>query len=548
MDFTLTVPDEILLHIFSDAQYIDRPYTTPRTGYSLPPLLYLGWINVTFVSRRWRRVAINGAMLWTSIDGALGPYWVREFTRRSKDTPLIVDGRHFCAKNMELSLRELVSAHHTRFATMRIDVISGITPAVSFIDTITPHMFHNLQELNFEGANMSPRNTESCNSLLKRAPCLRRLALYLPGMSYIDFDWKYPFFRQLTSLNLGWDNHRSNLISSHFFDVLRQMNALTRLLLKHTDSSRLPITSNCDSSCLSTSGSFVHLNKVQSLILMTPMEMQAHLLRHIRLPSDARVSLASDPSFYAPVETSPYEALAQSLHGFLNLHTEARQFSSAYILFAYSRVILGLARTKEPCYPCTDRRVTMFTHDQLSGEDLTVPLLDRGGRLPAILRCLSTHTIRTLTLYDAGVSHAEAHLSFFPNVEHLSLRANPRADRKSMYGLRSLVAEPGLLPALRVVEMHGDLYGIWLYYRDNFASPTGFPSLEDVLEVRKEMGTPLKAIYLCVAEEVALVSAGRISETSCEKLPKAIVDAFIRRLEAMQSVEIVGADLDTFAL
>ncbi|KAI0262736.1 hypothetical protein BC834DRAFT_373433 [Gloeopeniophorella convolvens] len=70
---------EILLHLFHFHASIEPPGS---------PTNSLGWIAVTHVCRKWRRVALEDSALWGNIGFALGSTWVAEMFSRARMTPL----------------------------------------------------------------------------------------------------------------------------------------------------------------------------------------------------------------------------------------------------------------------------------------------------------------------------------------------------------------------------------------------------------------------------------------------------------------------------
>ncbi|KZV64641.1 hypothetical protein PENSPDRAFT_757110 [Peniophora sp. CONT] len=48
----------------------------------------IGWINVTFVCRAWRTIAVTTPSLWTTVDLYLGADWAIAFLERARSTPI----------------------------------------------------------------------------------------------------------------------------------------------------------------------------------------------------------------------------------------------------------------------------------------------------------------------------------------------------------------------------------------------------------------------------------------------------------------------------
>ena len=71
-----------------------------------------------------------------------------------------------------------------------------------------------------------------------------------------------------------------------------------------------------------------------------------------------------------------------------------------------------------------------------------------------------------------------------------------------------------------------------------------FPVIEAVLGAHRVAGIPLQAIYLRIAEEIALVRDGKISETSCKDVPQDVVLGSVNYLESIQGVVIVSKEFE----
>ncbi|KAI0045705.1 hypothetical protein FA95DRAFT_1543473 [Auriscalpium vulgare] len=77
------LPPEILADIFTILRSIDHPKP------SIP--LYLGWLAITHVCRRWRHIALHQPTLWVSlitVPFALGTRWTEVFISRTQTLPL----------------------------------------------------------------------------------------------------------------------------------------------------------------------------------------------------------------------------------------------------------------------------------------------------------------------------------------------------------------------------------------------------------------------------------------------------------------------------
>ena len=80
--FVFRLPTETLQAIFIHGAY---DYYSKDNGFSIwtPP----SWVNVSYVCRHWRNVALNCPTLWTFLF-AVSPRWMEELLSRSKRAPL----------------------------------------------------------------------------------------------------------------------------------------------------------------------------------------------------------------------------------------------------------------------------------------------------------------------------------------------------------------------------------------------------------------------------------------------------------------------------
>ena len=103
------MPAEVICTIFSTLKdiYPTRHSTQyPSEAASDTHLQRLGSLVATFVSRRWRSVALNYTALWSDLPLHLGPEWLHLFVKRSKDALLTYDDVGAGAKDRALLTRD----------------------------------------------------------------------------------------------------------------------------------------------------------------------------------------------------------------------------------------------------------------------------------------------------------------------------------------------------------------------------------------------------------------------------------------------------------
>ncbi|VDC03016.1 unnamed protein product [Peniophora sp. CBMAI 1063] len=566
MDFTATIPDETLSHIFSCVRLIE-PFSRDRSprSRSVAETRLLGWIKITFVNRRWRRVAIDNSTFWTQLDGQLGPAWYKEFLRRSKDAPLAIDDdfRPNIDGPSKESFRKLIATQRKRIKSLHLN--ATLRDGLPTVDRLISSEYERLEELNLSVSDTRSPSTVAligrCNSLLEKAPRLVRLSLALPDVLLGDIAWTIPCFTQLVSLNLY--GMVSTLFAPKILDALSQMNALTRLTL--TESTRglslhTPTPISCDHRCSGSPEDIIHLKQTHSVIMEGSIELLIHLLRHFQIPPHARIALVRRPtSSSTSLEPGTSEAFTQALYGLCASQLHTTSILSAHISFddpSYGEApaSLSLSRGLRPSSPFAELSMRRSKHAPLSGNDIILQWMD-AATLAGIIAPQNTDLVRALILHDAGLAARSTHslLHKFTGVERLCFRTSGPSG-VPLHGLK-LLMDATLLPKLRFVALGAQEYTLSAIL--TCFAPDGphrglaakrFPALENVLEARRASGKPLEAIYLHVADEVVLVEDGRIGETSCPNYEPELVLESVRQLRKVQGVEIVGKDFDVFGM
>ncbi|KAF8198536.1 hypothetical protein BJ912DRAFT_1140084 [Pholiota molesta] len=197
------LPPELMCRIFSHAQVPHPTASEPNP---------LGWINLTYVCRHWRNIAISSPSLWV-IPPIGNRKWVSEMLRRSKESSLVI-----------------------RSDTEKSSTESGITLALRQI--------HRIKELSLRNFNSDAWNSIR-EMLPKSVPHLEHLCLHgvesdmgsgweviepQPFVIWEDILCETENLRQLEldHVQLSWDSH------SHLF------HSLTHLKLKDLPRISLP--------------------------------------------------------------------------------------------------------------------------------------------------------------------------------------------------------------------------------------------------------------------------------------------------------------------
>ncbi|KZV64143.1 hypothetical protein PENSPDRAFT_656795 [Peniophora sp. CONT] len=555
MDYTLTIPDETLGHIFSLVQSIDDIWrsgdqrfvelmrdmmdNTPASNHNSRSRL--GWLNITFVGRRWRQVALEDATLWTHPTGVIGQRWLGQFVQRSKSAPLFVDDEDFFSGSL---LRSLLSIHSTRINTLRLGSLMD-----GDIEDISHNPFDTLEKFSL-AAEDTPSHL--LDTLLDHSPRLLQLSLYLHRARYSAYYWNSYNLNNLTFIKLALEAGTSGFLTPQFLDALRHMGSLIHLVVSEINGENTPIS--CSHCCSATAEDLITLERLESMAVRSSLETHAHLLRHIRIPLHARLALIPYNLELRPsIEVLAYEVLSHKLNDFIQSYPETPTFNSASLIFKSkgpSDVIItvGLAHATE-LQPYLDPTDVEIDHKQHPSQTNNLLLSFHEDQASDFLTLFSLQNVRALSLLDAGLSDPNAQLPHFPNVEFLRI-SNKRS--KLLHGLH-LLEEPTLLPKLRHLDLDRDSFNLGAILACfTLRGPGSFPDqptmLDSILRARQHADSPLEAIYLHAAEEVALVKAGRIDETSCRHIHEDLVLQSVLRLEAIKGVQLVDKNVDVFSL
>ncbi|VDB87430.1 unnamed protein product [Peniophora sp. CBMAI 1063] len=557
MDRTATVPDEVLRAVFSFVQAVDpiqsildyRPRrSSPYTKTPSVPHVHskFGWINVTYVDRRWRRVAIDHAVLWTKLDGSLGTVWLHEFIKRSREAPLSINNYDVSSftntptaklrQDIAPILGDLLLTDYARLSSLFL-----FAPTIGFHRDAFTRNFDALEDITVEDIFSAMPASYPLHLLLDCAPRLHRLRFFLPNCDFTTFDWTHKNLSNIGSLDMTM---AERFQIPDFLTALQRLNSLSHLTLTHYVQRRCPLS--CEACSTARCEDRVRVPSLKTMMLELSSEMLVHLLRHIRLPSDTRLSLAS---FGPSKDESVNYALSRELSQLSRSRQETSPPQFAFVDFQPTgandmTIELSQIADYHRIFPRNRRRKPV--HDaQLT---LYYPL-ERGDIL---LPSLGLSFAHTLSVVDAGTAVNGAILQFtcFPNVARLRLSGTARQGGAIYHGLEVL-KDAAVLSELRFLDMDATVFDLrMVLYGINCASGwrDGLVStFEKVLQARKTAGKPLQALYVHVEEEIALVEQGNVNGTSCMYWPMRKVLEAVECLKAVEGLIIVRKDYDPFS-
>ncbi|KAI0046289.1 hypothetical protein FA95DRAFT_1402506 [Auriscalpium vulgare] len=265
-------PPEVLLHIFSHLATIDIPQRRARS---------LGWLRVTHICQRWRRVALEDPSLWAGnilCPCPLGDRWADAFFSRSQAVPLTIT-KPPGSFSMTIATPREIQLFRNNIARMRVLHLSTYDNNIPILCQSAPLLDTLDLTLHYSPGIPHSRPPTLPDDLLggaTGAPALRHLRLDTAG----PLPWTSPLFARLVSLNVVRRTNppTSTATLAAILAALDRMPALERLVLQ-TEPRRAgaaPIRP-------------VALPQLRSLALNTSVASGRHFLAHVVLPANARV-------------------------------------------------------------------------------------------------------------------------------------------------------------------------------------------------------------------------------------------------------------------
>ena len=273
------LPEEILLSIF-------LMNLTPSRHFSTCPEWQKGTIlSASQVCRHWRAIALNYAILWTSImDFDKDSFeWTQELLGRSKQMPLNISCRTVACRPKHL---DLVLGLSSQCRTFCLAVKEFTDVFLNAIQKPAPHLEVFGVRLNWGGE----AGVMTLPKILFNgdAPKLREVRLYC-----CRFDITTPAFSQLTCLEVSWAHGFVGPTVPEWLTFLNNIPRLKKLLVSKSISKTLPSTEPLPRA---------QLPHLSDLGLRAPLAECSSFLSHIDIPPLARLSLTtyelrSNPDF-----------------------------------------------------------------------------------------------------------------------------------------------------------------------------------------------------------------------------------------------------------
>lgn len=260
------LPPELLCRVFHFASRDDK---------------FLQWIQVSYVCRRWRDVAVNSPSLWTNPPLQF-PLWTEECLSRSKMAQLTIvfefRGRLTTPPD---SLSKIFLHHSSRICRLKI----SLSPESSKLLDLMPKSAPCLESLIMDGNPASMYIQPGQNTIfaipdVSLCEMGRILCLELTGVA---INWKSHLHNTLTKLKLHGIPSSRLPNTTQFWDALKNMPLLETLDLQDA----LPIIEKATSF-----NEKIHFRRLQELLISCSMAQVRMFLQGVTFPPTAIVKAA----------------------------------------------------------------------------------------------------------------------------------------------------------------------------------------------------------------------------------------------------------------
>jgi len=413
------------------------------------------WINVSYVCRNWRSVALSCAELWTHLF-FVSSEWMDELLRRSKTAPLTV--------HVHLSFTDPEKAR------------VALNKALGHLERIQDLLIHCSRSV----------ATDIRAKLSASAPLLRSFHLSLSSygypedqfevsedmfsgvmhglrkvhLEYCQVDWGSPLFNGLTHLKLRFLRNHSEMDWHGLLLALCQLPNLRHLCLDRA----LPDTDNLNIAMTNTQNTVkVTFPQLEGLALAASISGVAALLAHFEFPRTTIVRLkcigtdTRDPSILQPFIVDRFDNHLSLLPQTSALH-EASFLRSLDILYPVQqekewKVVCGSSNYKSFVYfPIEQDLDSRFPLQFDFSERYPSSGIDRSERCIAFCRTLPVEHLNRITMNDGFPDRRCLWTEVFNNVPELHVIRLERSSPNQL--IRALKPRDGRMfaPALTDIQ------------------------------------------------------------------------------------------------
>ncbi|KAF8423175.1 hypothetical protein L210DRAFT_3570315 [Boletus edulis BED1] len=536
------LPTETLAAIFI---YSARDYHSTHFTRTVP-----GWVNVSYVCRHWRNVALNCATLWSYLF-LTTPRWTEELLARSKQTSLKLHAevyrRRRCADDQGLCFVRQVMNHIERIQELHLEL-----PRMRYKDHFLSSPAPRLQNLKISvGSRDGP--SEQFSALFDGdTPALRTLEL-----SYCPVPWYSFKLNGLTTLDLRLVPSQLQQNVVEFLATLSSMQDLTHLYLHDAIASTAGFLSSAEFHTFQK----INLPRLSRLLLAAPLSTVIAFVACVNIPMKTEVRL--DCGFEDGLSLHDYASLFSVLAQRFSTSTSQAQssptFRSLIIDLAGCRKELTFSPLERDCdsldptlqqdWGCNTPlkiRVCWFKSD--TRWDLDCILDDVSSFVP-LMDVQSVHVINPPVL-PAIWRSALGHLQ---DLRYLKLSSGNLPDLAPVLSLTALTTSEGtegqgghtnrnpgrmLAPTLEKLELHG--ISFWKRSKkDMDKHPVDLQALCDALTTRKGSSGQL-VITHCIQRNMKVMKVRSVPEKFCFNMVGCWKNGRFRVVEQLHEVPAYG--------
>ena len=446
------LPPELLAAIFLEyMRQWHREYGLCRAT-AIPP-----WVNVSYVCRDWRKIALSCAELWTHLF-FVSPDWMDELLKRSKTAPLTIHAD--IDSDTAMVPLEKALGHLERIQDLWIycsrSVASKIRARLSATASLLRSFHLSLSSFGYPDDQFEV-GKDIFNGVM---PGLRKVHL-----EFCQVDWGSPIFNGLTELSLFSPRNYPEIDWDGLLLALCQLSNLRRLHLGWL----LPDRDDLNIAMTNTKNMVkVTFPQLERLTLADPISGVAALLAHFEFPRTTLVRLqcictdTQDPSILQPFIVDRFDNHLSLLPQTLALH-QALFLRSLDILYlgldSKWKVVCGSSNYKPFVFSPVEQDLDSRFPLQFEFEE-RYPLafeMNRSERCIAFCRTLPVEHLNRITMSDACdvPDHRCLWTEVFNNVPELHVIRLERSNPKQL--IRALQPRNGRMfaPALADIQFKG---------------------------------------------------------------------------------------------
>ena len=256
----------------------------------------LNWIQVTYVCRQWRAVALNSPNLWTNLPLGYG-HWTSVMLERSKRTSLTIKVDFSNRASNTINHLESAFHHVDRFKVLSLehadpsllrDLVLKLPKSAPRLNSLVISVYHSQFSETFPERDFA----STCD--LPEAMLCETENLHYVELKGCNPSWDSHLLSSLLHLKIEWVSKAARPTTKQFLEMLKRMPNLESLELRDA----IPIESS------HSVQEIIHLCRLHSLSLSSLSTEISNILRHITFPPTTRVKIVVDATLISDLNFS----------------------------------------------------------------------------------------------------------------------------------------------------------------------------------------------------------------------------------------------------